>query len=176
MTPRLLAVIIEGQEAGALAGMAVLAAIARGEKAVVRLAYLRRLPRARMDGQDRVVADADQEMARIATAAESTLAAAMRQYDDVPVEYVVRFGRPGRELRVEADLFAPALIAFFTSPSAAARSRLHVWWLRRRLTRRTDTRVLLLQTRRPTDARPRRRPRATLRWRDGLAARESPWG
>ena len=53
-----------------------------------------------------------------------------------PVEIVVRFGAPGREVLRETDAFTPDLVAFFAPPALALVSRLRVALLRRRVARR----------------------------------------
>ncbi len=73
MSARLLAVITPGDEATALSSLTGLVTIARAAQAEVRLAYFRDPPLARVDRHDRLVADTDAEMARIASAATQAL-------------------------------------------------------------------------------------------------------
>ena len=68
------------------------ARIARKSGGVVRLAYLAPMPAPRVDHLDRVVADADREMARITSVAQEHLGALATALEGVPVEY-------GRSLR-----------------------------------------------------------------------------
>lgn len=152
MSTRLLAVISEGQEAAAFSGMAALAAVARAERATVRLAYFKPLPAPRVDAYDRIVASPELEMERIAATAIDALGAAAREFDDVTMEAVVRFGQPAREVAIEAETFAANLIVFVSAHRAGALSRLRAWRLRRGLAKRSDVRLLVLQV----PARPRR--------------------
>jgi hypothetical protein len=153
MSARLLAVITPGEEATALSSMVGLVTIARAAEAEVRLAYFRDLPRPRVDRHDRMVADTDTEMARIERTATRALASSARVFDDVAVETVVRFGKPGREVPLEAEVYAPQIVVVF----AAARgllARFRSWALRRRLAQRSDSRLLVLApTPRPAEGR-----------------------
>jgi universal stress protein family protein len=144
MSTRLLAVISEGQEAAAVSSMAALAAMARAEAATVRLAYFRRLPGPRVDAYDRIVASAELEMDRIEAHAIDALGAAARKFDGVAMEPVVRFGRPRREVPIEAEVFAAELVVLVTSASPGPLSRLRLWRLRRALAACTALRVLVL--------------------------------
>ena len=131
------------------------------------LAYFRALPSPRVDRHDRLVADTDAEMARIERAATQTLESSARVFDDVPVETVVRFGKPAREVALEAEVYAPQIVVVF----AAARgllARFRHWAVRRRLARRAESRVLVMAPpphpaeRRAPVGRPALRPPAPL--------------
>jgi hypothetical protein len=145
MNTRMLVVVFAGQEAAAIQGLPALLAATRAERRRVRLAYFHALPAPRLDAYDRMVADSDREMARITDTATSMLTAAARQLDLGPVEIVVRFGAPGREVVRETDVFTPDLVAFFTPPLAAPIARLRAWSLRRRVAHR-QARLLLVET------------------------------
>jgi hypothetical protein len=151
-----LGVVLEGQEAAALAGLPVLLATARAQGARLRLVGLRTLPAPRRDRHDRVVADTDQEMARIAREFALTFDAVSRREADVLLEPVVRFGAPARELRVEAELFAPDRVAFFDSPASPLATRLRSWLLRHRRPGWATLPLVVIQS-------PRRSRRAALR-------------
>ena len=144
MNTRMLVVVFAGQEAAAIQGLPALLATARSDRRQVRLACFHALPAPRLDRYDRVVADADREMARIVETTTGALTTAVRQLSLDPVEIVVRFGTPGREVVRETDVFTPDLVAFFTPPLAALLSRLRAWTLRRRVAQR-QTRLLLVQ-------------------------------
>ncbi len=144
MSARLLAVITPGEEATALSSLTGLVTIARAAQADVRLAYFRDLPPARVDRHDRLVADTDAEMARIASGATQALGSATRVFDDVAVETVVRFGRPRREVALEAEAYQPRIIVLF-SATRGLLSRLRGWALRRRLARQRGAQVLVLR-------------------------------
>lgn len=143
MSARLLAVITPGDEASALASLAGLVTIARAAEADVRLACFRHLPAPRLDRHDRLVADTDHEMARIERQATQSLASAAHVFDDVPMETVVRFGEPTREIPLEVEIYAPQIVVVF----AAARglvARLRRWAVWRRLARRAGSRLVVL--------------------------------
>jgi hypothetical protein len=144
MNPRMLVVVFAGQEAAAIRGLPALLATARADHRQVRLAYFHPLPAPRVDRYDRVVADSDREMTRITETATGSLTATLRQLNLDPVDIVVRFGTPGREVVRETDVFTPDLVAFFTPPLAALLSRLRAWTLRRRVAQR-QARLLLVQ-------------------------------
>ena len=63
----------------------------------------------RVDRYDRIIADEDREMARLA-AAEAQMAALHPELGYVPAERVVRFGRLSTELYIEAQVFGADLI------------------------------------------------------------------
>jgi len=107
------------------------ARIARKSGGVVRLAYLAPMPAPRVDHLDRVVADADREMARITSVAQEHLGALAAALEGVLVETVVRFGRPGRELAIEASAFEADLIALAAPAGPRLRTRIRAWQLRR---------------------------------------------
>ena len=146
MKARMLVVLLEGQEAVAIQGITALVAVARAERAVVRLAYLHRMPSPRTDRHGRVVADSDREMARIAEAAVEALRLAARPYTDVEIEAVARFGAPGTELGFELDAFAPTLVTFLTARARGPLARLQLWALRRRIWLRPGVRLVVLET------------------------------
>jgi hypothetical protein len=145
MNTRMLVVVFDGQEAAAIQGLPAVLATARSDRRSVRLACFRKLPAPRMDRHDRVVADCDQEMARITDATTTALTSALRQLSLDPVDIVVRFGTPVREVLRETDAFTPDLIAFFAPPASALISRLRVWVLRRRVAHRR-ARLVLVET------------------------------
>ena len=123
MSARLLALVMPGQERAALAGLAALVATARNEQALIRIACLQRAPRPREDRHGRVVADVDREMARITAALEATFTAGARVFDGVTIECVVRFGRPGREARLEREAWTPDVVASFEGRRALSAIR-----------------------------------------------------
>jgi hypothetical protein len=141
----MLVVVFAGQEAAAIQGLPAVLATARSDRRSVRLACFRQLPAPRMDRHDRVVADCDQEMARITDATTTALTSAQRQLGLDPVDIIVRFGAPGREVLRETDVFRPDLVAFFAPPASALISRLRVWALRRRVAHR-QARLVLVDT------------------------------
>lgn len=167
MSARLLAVSTPGDEAAALASIAGLVTIARAAEAEVRLAYFRDLPAPRVDRHDRMVADTDAEMARIASVATRALGSAARVFDDVKMETVVRFGKPRREVPIEAEVYAPQIVVLFAA-AAGLLSRLRAWALRRRLARRPSSRMLVLE--------PARQRSRSATATPGRPERQGAWG
>ncbi len=143
---RVLGVVLRGQEAAAIRALGALVGIARAEQARLRLAYFHPLPRPRVNREDRVVVDQDQEMARITDSIGGLLQWASRRFDDVAIDTVVRFGVPRREAAIEADAFQPQLVACFASRHGSPRERLAAWALRRSLTRAAPARLLVFDT------------------------------
>jgi len=166
VSARLLAIITPGDEAAALASLAGLVTVARAAEAEVRLAYFRDLPPPRVDRHDRMVADTDAEMTRIASVARRALGSAARVFDDVKMETVVRFGKPRREVPIEAEVYAPQIVVLFAA--AGLLSRLRGWALRRRLARRPSSRMLVLG--------PARRSSRSSTARPGRSERQGGWG
>jgi nucleotide-binding universal stress UspA family protein len=107
------------------------ARIARKTGGMVRLACLMPLPPPRVDDHDRVVSDTDREMDRLTAQAEMRLRAMTAEMEGVPVETVIRFGRPRVELLREVEVFEPDLVALATPLASGAGSRLRAWLLRR---------------------------------------------
>ncbi|HEV8436841.1 MAG TPA: universal stress protein [Methylomirabilota bacterium] len=122
----------------------LVADMARSAGATVRLLHVAALPSERVNDDGRVVAYASQEMERIEFARRDCLKMAEAQLEGVPVESVVRFGDPAREILIEAEVFGADLIAVATRRGG---------WLRRlasgiggKLFRRSPIPVLLLAT------------------------------
>jgi nucleotide-binding universal stress UspA family protein len=107
------------------------ARIARKTGGILRLAYLAPLPPPRVDRHDRVVADTDREMARIGAAAQARLDTLAASLEDVPVETVIRFGRPAAELSIEAEAFGADLIVLAAPMRSRVWERVRAWQLRR---------------------------------------------
>ena len=123
----------------------LVADMARSNGATVRLLHVAPIPRERVTDDGRLVAYASQEMERIEFDRREYLKTAEAELEGVPVESVVRFGSPSREIILEADAFGADLIA------VTARRR---GWFRRmlggvvaKLFRRSDVPVLLLAPR-----------------------------
>ena len=129
----------------AWATLPIVAAIARGSGATVRLLHVAPVPPERVTSGGRVVAFANQEMERVEQNRLEYLDTAASQLEGVPVERVVRFGDAAEEILLEADAFGADLIA------VTARGR---GWLRQtfarvigKLFRRSDVPLLLLAPR-----------------------------
>jgi len=107
------------------------AGVARAAGGTVRVMYVHPLPRPRVDRYGRLVADVDREMARLTTRTLTRLEASTADVRDVPIERVVRFGRLGRELAIEAAVFRADLVALAAPPRPSLRHRLQAWYLER---------------------------------------------
>ncbi len=86
------------------------AALAKSGGATVRLLHVSPVPEARVTEDHRVVATADQEMERLLAKADDYLRMREMHFEGVPVESLVRFGRPAPEILVEAETFGADLI------------------------------------------------------------------
>ncbi len=119
--------------------------MARSSGATVRLLHVAPVPSERRGDDGRIVAYVSQEMERIESARRDDLKMAEAELEGVPVESVIRFGKPAQEILLEADAFGADLIAV----TAERRG-----WLRRtfggvigKVFRRAEVPVLLLATR-----------------------------
>jgi nucleotide-binding universal stress UspA family protein len=120
----------------------LVADMARSNGATVRLLHVAPLPTERIADNGRVVAYASQEMERIELARRECLKIAEAELEGVPVEAVIRFGDPAREILVEAEAFGADLIAV-----TAGRRRWLPHLLRGvagKLVRRSDVPVMLV--------------------------------
>jgi nucleotide-binding universal stress UspA family protein len=129
----------------ALSVLPFVADMARSSGATVRLLHVAPVPRERVADDGRIVAYVNQEMERIESARRDDLKIAEAELAGVPVESVIRFGKPAEEILREADAFGADLIAV----TAEGRG-----WLRQMLGgvigkvfRRSDVPVMLLATR-----------------------------
>jgi nucleotide-binding universal stress UspA family protein len=105
------------------------AAIARKSGGAARMITVRPIPPPRVDRYDRVVADPDREMARLAEAAEEQMAALRWEFGEVDVERVVRFGRLGAELAIEAAAWDADLIGLAAPARSGLRHQLRACYL-----------------------------------------------
>jgi len=118
MAKRILAPI--GPRARSEAIVQLVAALARGAGATVRLLRVFPVPDRVTGPRGRTIAYTDQEMARLTSEGLDDLGRIEAELDGVPVERVVRFGEPAEEILLEADAFGADLIAL----AASARGRL----------------------------------------------------
>ena len=109
------------------------AGVARDSGGQVRMVFVRPIPPPGMDRDDRLVADPDAEMARLAALAEARMAALDPEFGDVPVEWRVRFGRLAPELRIETGDFEADLIGLAAPAQPGPRHQLRAWYLGSRL-------------------------------------------
>lgn len=105
------------------------AVVARDSGGQIRMVFVRPIPPPRMDRHDRLVADPDAEMARLAALAEARMVALDPEFGDVPVESRIRFGRLPAELRIEAGSFEPDLIGLAAPARPGPRHQLRAWYL-----------------------------------------------
>ena len=117
-----------GEAAAAVRSVARMARISGGQ---IRMAYVRPIPPARVDRHDRVVADEEREMARLATVAEAWMAELAWESSGLAVERVVRFGRLAEEILVEAQVWRADLIGLTAATRPGWSHRLRAWTLRR---------------------------------------------
>ena len=92
----------------------LVAALARGAGATVRLLRVFPVPERVMGAHGRTIAYVDQEMARLVAAGQDELAHVEAQLDGIDVERVVRFGDPTEEIQLEAEAFGADLVALAT--------------------------------------------------------------
>ena len=94
-------------------------AAARSEGATVRLLHVEPVPQNCVDGDGRIIAYADQEMARVEAEGLDYLRAVALPFQDVAVECTVRFGDPVTAILREADDFEAEMIAVTTAGRSA---------------------------------------------------------
>ncbi len=99
----------------------VVADAARGAGATVRLLHVAEAPQTLMDERGRVVAYAGQEMERLEAEGLDYLRTVEVQLEGVPVECVVRFGDPAKEILLEAEAFGADLVAVATAGRSGVR-------------------------------------------------------
>ena len=154
MSRRVLVAVLPGDEAAALDRLG--SVVSAAPQARIRVACFSPLPVARRDAHDRVVADADVEMERVARDTAHAFHHAAGALDHAALEIVVRFGIPTREVTTEADAFTPDLVVLF---APARRDLLRRWRglrLRRRLSARPGLQLLVVDM--PTVGSPRALP------------------
>jgi universal stress protein family protein len=134
MAKRILMVITPACAGDLVSAARSAAAVARESGGGVRMAWVRPLPAPRRDRHDRVVADADREMARLTAAALEEMAALAGELGEVDVERVVRFGRLATELLIETHAWRADLIGLAAPERPGPRHRVRAWyeWYRSR--------------------------------------------
>ena len=128
----------------------VVADAARGGAATVRLLHVAPLPDNRVDPEGRVVAYADQELARLEAEAQDYLRTAGLPLAGVAVEYAVRFGEPAKEILLEAEAFDADLIAV-TTAGRSGLSRTVLGSVAEQVFKKSDVPVMLYHSRRSKD-------------------------
>jgi nucleotide-binding universal stress UspA family protein len=102
----------------------LLAALARGGGAIVRLLRVSPIPERVVGPRGQTIAYADQEMARLTAEGLDDLRRIEVELNGIPVESVVRFGEPVEEILLEAGAFDADLIALATSTRGRLRRAL----------------------------------------------------
>jgi nucleotide-binding universal stress UspA family protein len=142
MTKRIL-VPLDGSEPAETAA-ALAADLVRGSGGEVRLLQVRPVPEHRVSSTGRVVAYADQEMERIGAEGRDYLESVQARLAPVPVESVVRFGEPAREILVEAEAFGADAIVL-TAPRRSWLGRLTGGGLGQKLLQASPVPVVLVR-------------------------------
>jgi len=88
--------------------------IARGAGSTVRLLQVYPIPNTVVSDSGRVIAYADQQMTSQETAGLAYLDGIAALLPPAPIERVVRFGNPAREIQIEAERFGADLIVLTT--------------------------------------------------------------
>ncbi len=123
----------------------LVAAVARGDGATVRLLLVAPFPQNRMSEDDRVVAYADQEMARLEAEGLDYLRTVEVLFGGARnVDCVVRFGDPLSEILREADAFGADLIAV-TTGGRSALGRVALGSVAEAVVRKADAPVMLMR-------------------------------
>ena len=113
MTAKRILVPLDGSEAAEMAA-AVAAGLARSSGGSVRLLRVSPVPEQRLNSEGRVVAYADQEMERLEAEGRDYLEGVEARIAPVPSEIIVRFGKPTKEILVEADAYGADMIVLTT--------------------------------------------------------------
>lgn len=122
----------------------LVAAAARGGGGCVRLLSVRPVPQNRVNEEGRVVAYADQEMARLEAEGLDYLATVRTQLGMIDVECVVRFGDPIEEILREAEAFGADLIAV-TTKGRSALGRAMLGSVAEQVVRKAEPAVMLMR-------------------------------
>lgn len=109
---------------GAEAIVRHIADIARGSGGAVRLLHVAPVPDALRGDFGRVIAYADQEMARVEAEGIDGLQSVEARLGGIPVEIVVRFGETVEEILREAEAWDADLIALTTAHTGRLRRAL----------------------------------------------------
>ncbi len=105
------------RSAASEAVLPIVADIARSAGSTVRLLNVQPVPAPVVAEYGRVVAYKDQEMARLEAKGQVYLEGIEATLHGIPVERQVRFGKPAREILVEADAWDAELIVMAGRPT-----------------------------------------------------------
>lgn len=132
------------QTLAAEAVVPLVADMARGGGASVRLLHVAPVPSNVVSPEGRVVAYTDQEMARLEAEALDYLRTVEARLEGAATECVVRFGDPVQEILHEAEAFGADLIALTTSHHRGIRG-LILGGTATQVCRRTEAPVMVLR-------------------------------
>ena len=132
-----------GSEEHAEAIVPLVAAVARDGGATVRLLRVYPVPERRDGPHGRTVEYVDQAMSRLTGEARDDLAREEARLAGVPVEVVVRFGKPEEEIAREAEAFGADVIAL-SEPARGRLRRMLAPGMGDRIARQTSVPTLVL--------------------------------
>ena len=144
MTAKRILVPLDGRESSEAAA-ALAADLARSSGGTVRLLQVYPVPERRVGTFGRVVAYADQEMARLTGEGLDYLESVEARLGSVPAEMVVRFGDPREEILTEAEAFDADLIVVTAPRRTGWRSRLGRGGIGERLLHDSTVRVVVVR-------------------------------
>jgi nucleotide-binding universal stress UspA family protein len=142
MTKRILAPIDARERRATI--VPVVLALAHGGGSTVRLLKVFPVPNRVIGPRGETIAYADQEMARLTAEGLDDLRRIETELAGIPVESVVRFGKPADEIVLEAEAFDADLIALATSNRGRLRRAL-VSGVAERVARKAPVPTLVLR-------------------------------
>jgi nucleotide-binding universal stress UspA family protein len=141
--PKRILVPLDGTESSE-AIVPVVAALASGSGASLRLLHVAPVPETVVGSHGRVVAYVDQQMDRITAEGLRDLERIEAQLEGTPVESTVRFGDPVEEILIEGEAFDADLIAL-AAPSQGRLRRALLPGVADQVTRKAPMPVLVLR-------------------------------
>ena len=145
MTAKRILVPLDCRESSEAAA-ALAADLARSSGGTVRLLQVHPVPAQRMGTFGRMVAYADQEMARLTGEGRDYLESVEARLGSVPAEMIVRFGDPREEILTEAEAFDADLIVVTAPRRAGWLSRLGRGGIGERLLHDSTVPVVVVRT------------------------------
>ena len=103
----------------------LVADLARGSGATIRLLHVAPVPENQIDRDGRLITYASQEMDSLQAEALDYLRAVEVTLGDLPVESVVRFGDPVKEILDEGDAFGADLVVVATAGRSGIKRTVH---------------------------------------------------
>lgn len=144
MTAKRILVPLDGRESSEAAA-ALAADVARSSGGSVRLLKVYPVPEQRMGAFGRVIAYADQEMARLTAEGRDYLETVEARLGPISAEQTVRFGEPEEEILTEAEAFDADLIVATTARPTGWLSRFGRGGIGERLLRDSPVPVVLVR-------------------------------